>query len=67
MRFNNDDYLRAFPREERAAAEPKQIIKDKPGNVLENVEKEADPEPETPAEDPEPAADLEGGEADGNE
>lgn len=65
MRFNNDDYLKAFPREERAAAAEKQIIKDKqPGNVLENAEKPAlDPE-QIPDDE---GADQEGGGADGNE
>ena len=53
MRFNNDDYLRAFPRDDRAAAD-KQIISEqqKPGNVFENVEKPAASEdPETPEQD----------------
>ena len=62
MRFNNEDYLKAFPREEREAAE---VVKqsDKPGNVLENVEQPA-------AADPEPAGEPEadqGGVEDGNE
>ena len=36
MRFNNDDYLRAFPREEKSLniQQPKQIVKDEPGDVL---------------------------------
>lgn len=55
MRFNNDDYLRAFLREDRAAASEEQINKEKqPGNVLENAEQSAsDPEqiPEDEGED----------------
>ena len=63
MRFNNDDYLKAFPREERAAVvENKTIVKEEPGSVFDDDQKE------TPAEDPEtidpkPA----GGEVLGNE
>lgn len=65
MRFSNEDYLKAFPREERAAASEKQIIKDKqPGNVLENAEQSA-PDPDQIPEDEE--ADQEGGGADGDE
>lgn len=45
MRFNNDDYLKAFPREERAATTEKTIVKDEPGSVFD------DPE-ETPTGDP---------------
>lgn len=66
MRFNNEDYLRAFPRDERASAD-KQIISDqqKPGSVFENVENSGAAS-ETP--DPEPVGDdQEGGGADGNE
>lgn len=65
MRFNNEDYLKAFPREDRAAAAEKQIIKDKqPGNVLENAEQSA-PDPEQILEDD--GEDQEGGGADGDE
>lgn len=65
MRFSNEDYLKAFPREERAAATEKQIIKEKqPGNVLENAEQPA-PDPESILEDE--GADQEGGGADGDE
>lgn len=42
MRFNNDDYLKAFPREERAATTEKTIVKDEPGDVFDDKE-------ETPA------------------
>ena len=41
MRFNNDDYLKAFPREERAtvpAADQKTIVKDEPGSVFDDVD-----------------------------
>ena len=48
MRFNNDDYLKAFPREERAATTEKTIVKDEPGDVFD------DPK-ETPAGNSEPA------------
>ena len=46
MRFNNDDYLKAFPREERAATTEKTIVKDEPGDVFDDSD-------ETPAGDPE--------------
>lgn len=36
MRFNNDDYLKAFPREERAASPEKTIVKDEPGDVFDD-------------------------------
>lgn len=61
MRFNNDDYLKAFPREERAASPEKTIVKDEPGDVF-------DEKKETPAGDPETAdPDEAGGEDLGNE
>jgi hypothetical protein len=48
MRFNNDDYLRAFPRSERPA--PAADPKPEAGSVT-------DPEPEpAPVRDPEPEA-----------
>lgn len=34
MRFNNEDYLKAFPREERAASSEKTVVKDEPGDVF---------------------------------
>lgn len=46
MRFNNEDYLKAFPREERAATTEKTIVKDEPGDVFDDKE-------EAPAGDPE--------------
>ena len=65
MRFNNDDYLKAFPREERTATTEKMIVKDEPGDVFDDhKETPADPEPS----DPEPAdPELVGGEGSGNE
>lgn len=62
MRFNNDDYLKAFPREERAAATEKTVVKDEPGDVFDNEDEK------TPAGDPE-TEDLEasGGEEGGDE
>lgn len=62
MRFNNDDYLKAFPRDERAAAPEKTVVKDEPGDVFDNEDEK------TPAEDPK-TEDLEasGGEEGGNE
>ena len=53
MRFNNEDYLRAFPRDEATKiyqpTQQKQIIKDEPGDVLatdEDLVTEPDPTPE---------------------
>ena len=72
MRFNNEDYLRAFPREERAAASApapatKKNVKDEPGDVLETEEKtKKQPAPNPEPEDPEPE-DPEGGAEDGDE
>lgn len=61
MRFNNDDYLKAFPRDERAASPEKTIVKDEPGDVF-------DDQKETPAGDPEPEEpESAGGEDNGNE
>lgn len=62
MRFNNDDYLKAFPREERETVAEKTIVKDEPGDVFD------DQEEKTPSDDPEaidPGA--AGGENVGNE
>ena len=62
MRFNNDDYLKAFPREERAAAATeKTVVKDEPGDVFD------DQDENTPAGDPETESEDAGGEDDGNE
>lgn len=47
MRFNNDDYLKAFPREERAAATEKTVVKDEPGDVFDENEKAPAGDPET--------------------
>lgn len=61
MRFNNDDYLKAFPREERAATTEKTVVKDEPGDVFDQDEK-------TPAGDPEITdPESSGGEEGGNE
>ena len=64
MRFNNDDYLAAFPREERTPAT--NPIQDQPGSVTEEADnikiKEA-----APAQDLEPAPEDQGGDEDGNE
>lgn len=61
MRFNNDDYLNAFPREDRAAATEKTVVKDEPGDVFDQDEK-------TPAGDPEiTETESAGGEEVGNE
>lgn len=49
MRFSNDDYLKAFPRDE----EKKTVIKDQPGNSLEEVEKKTTPEDPEDQEDQE--------------
>ena len=51
MRFNNEDYLKAFPREEKSAPTAKQIVNDEPGSVIdepaeENKGSDQDPEPE---------------------
>ena len=37
MRFRNEDYLRAFPREEKAPI--KVTVVERPGNVIEEAEK----------------------------
>lgn len=66
MRFNNEDYLRAFPREDRTAsipATPKQILKDEPGDVTDT----SDNIPASDAADPEPDDTPEGGGEDGGE
>lgn len=65
MRFNNDDYLKAFPREERAAAAvpEKTVVKDEPGSVFDDEQPGTD---DTGAADPE-AAEAEGGEDLGDE
>ena len=60
MRFNNDDYLKAFPREERAATTEKTIVKDEPGDVFDD--KEETPTGDSETIDPEAA----GGEDLGN-
>lgn len=52
MRFNNDDYLKAFPRNNRSTSN---INDDMVGNVLDTEDQ--DPEDEDP----------EGGDPDGNE
>ena len=62
MRFNNDDYLKAFPMEERAATPEKTIVKDEPGDVFDNEVEEA-PAGDPGTEDPEAA----GGEDIGDE
>ena len=63
MRFNNDDYLKAFPREDRArvtpAAQPAQEIP--AGDVFDQGKEPEDKQ--DPITDPEP----EGGAEDGNE
>ena len=61
MRFNNDDYLKAFPREERTASPEKTIVKDEPGSVFDEQDEVSPADPETA--EPEAA----GGEEDGNE
>ena len=60
MRFNNNDYLKAFPREDKPAPEKKQP--ERPGDVLEDDKEELkkDPAPEEPNADPEDLED-EGG------
>lgn len=47
MRFNNDDYLKAFPREERTATAEKTVVKDEPGDVFDQDEKTPSGDPET--------------------
>lgn len=63
MRFNNDDYLKAFPREDRdpvtPAAQPAQEIQ--AGDVFDQGKEPEDKQ--EPGTDPEP----EGGAEDGNE
>lgn len=64
MRFNNEDYLKAFPREERAAATEKVAVKDEPGDVFDDQD-EKTPAGDSDSLDPEPEA--AGGEESGNE
>ena len=55
MRFLNENYLRAFPREEKFEQQiqhPKQIVKDEPGDVLDTADEQVT---ETSREDPDPA------------
>ena len=55
MRFLNENYLKAFPRDEKSAQQiqqPKQIVKDEPGDVLATDD---EPETESHNEDPDPA------------
>ncbi len=60
MRFNNDDYLKAFPREDRTpAAQPAQ---ETPAGDVFDQEKEPE-DKQDPGTDPEP----EGGAEDGDE
>lgn len=51
MRFNNNDYLKAFPRDDKPAPEKKRP--EKPGDVLEDDKEELkkDPAEEPDAED----------------
>lgn len=55
MRFNDNDYLKAFPREEKTIpavpTQPKKIVKDEPGDVLDTG---GDEKPKTPEPDPDP-------------
>ena len=63
MRFNNDDYLKAFPREDRTPETPAAQLKEETpaGDVFDQGN---DPEDkQEPGTDPEP----EGGAEDGNE
>lgn len=63
MRFNNDDYLKAFPREDRAPVTPAaQPAQETPAGDVFDQEKEPEDKQE-PGTDPEP----EGGAEDGNE
>lgn len=63
MRFNNDDYLKAFPRDDRnpvtSAAQP---VKETPAGDVFDQEKEPE-DKQDPITDPEPG----GGAEDGNE
>lgn len=66
MRFNNEDYLKAFSREERTAAAEKTIVKDEPGDVFDEQKETPAGDPEV--KDPEPAdPESVGGEGSGNE
>ena len=69
MRFNNDDYLAAFPREERAAAQstPAQTpAQDQPGSVTEEADKITNKN-QAPASDSAPASDQTSGDLGGDE
>ena len=67
MRFNNDDYLAAFPREERPAQAPMQ--QPQPGSVTEEADNLKQAPKQEPEQEPEPGNDAQdlGGDADGNE
>ena len=63
MRFNNDDYLKAFPREDRDPATPSAQPKtETPAGDVFDQEKEPE-DKQDPGTDPEPEGDAE----DGNE
>ena len=71
MRFNVNDYLKAFPRSERAAAsqstgskdpDPGDALEEEPGQVIEKKDPDPDPDPEPELETP-----AEGGEQLGDE
>ena len=63
MRINNDDYLKAFPREDRTPATPAaQPAQETPAGDVFDQEKEPE-DKQDPGTDPEP----EGGAEDGNE
>ena len=63
MRFNNDDYLKAFPREDRTPVTPAaQPTQETPAGDVFDQEKEPK-DKQDPGTDPEP----EGGAEDGNE
>ena len=63
MRFNNDDYLKAFPREDRAPATPAAPpAQETPAGDVFDQGKEPE-DKQDPITDPEP----EGGAEDGNE
>lgn len=68
MKFNNEDYLKAFPRTEKTVAAPvaAPVSTSTPGDALRPEPEELPPADPAAEDQPDPAAE-EGGAADGDE